>query len=100
MYVRFGGSQNPRPLPLIGYVTTTTTRQLLWFEIATGTITITFQNLTNNDDPGTFGSSNAYRYTIIPGGTPVSGDPVGDLSSLSYDEVRRRFGILAGSAGR
>ena len=100
VYVRFGGAPNPRPLPFIGYVTTTSVPQMLWFELAAGSIIINFQNLTNNNNPGTFGTSNSYRYVIIPGGTPVSGDAVGDVSSLSYDEVRRRFGIPAESASR
>lgn len=100
VYVRFGGSPNPRPLPFTGYITTGSTPQMLWFDIEVGSITITFQNLTNNDNPGTFGGSNSYRYVIIPGGTPISGNLVGELSALSYDEVLRRFGIPAAPATR
>lgn len=93
VYIRFGGAPDPRPLPFVGYITTTTTEQLIWFRFSPGRIVIAFSNLSSNDDPGIFGSGNSYRYVIIPGGTPVAGALVADPSSLSYEEASRRFGI-------
>lgn len=96
VYVRFGGAPAPRPLPFVGYITTTTKDQYLWHRLSIGAISIIFHNLNDNTDPGKFGSSNEYRYIIVPGGTPLNGRSSAALQHMSYEEICRLFDIPLG----
>jgi hypothetical protein len=94
VYVRFGGSSAPRPLPFTGYITSTSKEQHLWFRLVQGKLVLAFHNLNENTNPGTFGTGNQYRYIIIPGGTLIpSGGRVVDLRTLSYEELCQRYNI-------
>lgn len=94
VYLKFGGAPSPRPLPYTGFVTTTAKDQHLWFRLATSAIAIVFHNLGDNLDPGSIGTSNQYRFVIIPGGVPVNGRiSAGNELDLSYQELCRRYQI-------
>ncbi len=91
VYIKFGGSPNPRPLPMTGYINTSTKEQLIWYRLALGKIILVFHNLNDNANPGTFGSGNQYRYVIIPGGTPLSTN--GRIGKMSYEDICKWYGI-------
>lgn len=93
MYIRLAGAPAPRSLPMTGYVTSSTMEQHIWYRLSTGLITLVFHNLNNTDNPGTFGSSNQYRYIIIPGGTLISRN-ITDVNNLTYQDAVSAFGIL------
>lgn len=93
VYVRFGGTLNTiQPLPVIGPVTKSTEDQFLNYDLKLEKIIIIFHNLTNRDqDPGQIGSSNLYRYVIIPGGTSLLKTNYPDLDD--YHAVMKFFDI-------
>lgn len=95
IYVRFGGSTNPRPLPFTGYITSTTREQIIWYRLDVGRMIMAFHNISDNTDPSTFGSGNQYRYIIVPGGIPVaeSGKSMADLRKLSYEALCEHYNI-------
>lgn len=94
MYIRLGGAPAPRLLPLTGYVTSSSLEQHIWYRLETGSITLAFHNLNNTTNPGTFGSSNSYRYIIIPGGTLITKNlSMLALKKLSYEEVSEMLGV-------
>lgn len=67
-----------------------------YFEYVVGEIQIKrsfFPDATG--DPGTYSTGNEYRYIIIPGGTSIGNSKVKkeDLKNMSYEEVKKRFGI-------
>jgi len=88
VYITFAASPEPRPLPVLGNLTAGQT-QHLWYRISEGDLRIIFQSLNTNDDPGTFGVANQYRYVIVPGGVAIGSD----VQSLSYGEAQLRFGL-------
>lgn len=94
VYARFGGTNaRIQPLPIIGPITSTSRDQVLNFHIRLENIFIEFFNLVDRDlDPGRFGSSNQYRYIIIPGGVPAKA--IGDYPDMNdYYAVMEYFGI-------
>ena len=90
VYLRLAGASAPLPLPYTGFVTSSSTDQHLRYRLTTERITLVFNNIGNGTNPGTFGSSNSYRYVIIPGGTSITANVA---ANLSYDEMRRLLGI-------
>ena len=94
VYVKFGGASSPRPLPFTGYILSLSKEQHLWYRLETDAITIVFHNLNDNLDPGRFGSTNQYRYIIIPGGTPakIKDVPI-NYKEMSYKELTALFKI-------
>lgn len=94
IYISLAGAPAPRLLPLTGYVTSSSLEQHIWYRLETGKITLVFHNLNNTTNPGTFGSSNSYRYIIIPGGTLITKNLVNlDLKQLSYKEASKLLGV-------
>jgi len=92
VYVRFAGSQAPRPLPYTGYGTSTSKDQHIYFRLQTALIVIIFHNLGDQLDPGPFGSGNEYRYIIIPGGVAANGR-IDKTAIPSYEELCRQYRI-------
>lgn len=91
VYVRLvGTSTHVQPLPVIGPVTKTTAPQVLNYRLQSELIVLVFHDLDGVADPGAFGSGNAYRYVIIPGGMQVGLSP--DVLA-DYGAVREHFGI-------
>lgn len=93
VYIKFGGAPSPRPLPFIGYVTTTTKDQIIWYRLILNKIELVFHNVSDKIDPGTFGSSNNYRYIIIPGSTSINGRQAEDFKNMSYEDLCLLFDI-------
>lgn len=87
VYIRFGGTPQPRPLPYTGYVTSSSKDQSIWYRLFPETIEIVFNNLGENTDPGTFGAGNFYRYIIVPGGTAINGRFSQTFPNISYNET-------------
>lgn len=60
------------PLPFMGYLTKAE-MQILDFTLEPGAIVLRLRDQDGVDNPGTFGgSSNVFRYVIVPGGTQLS----------------------------
>lgn len=93
VYVRLGGTSNRiQPLPIIGPILSSARDQVLNFHIRLSLIHIEFYNLTERDqDPGRFGSTNTYRYIIIPGG--VASLKTSTLNLNDYERTMEHFGI-------
>jgi len=85
-----GDGSNVRPLP----ATTINTNKILWGYHITGVGNIRFTATTVDGSSLSPLSTNEYRYVIIPGGTSVSSKAKKEkLKDMSYEEVKKRFGI-------
>lgn len=92
VFVNFGSTDEIDPLPLTGPITAGTGDQVLDYNLKPDSLRIYMHNLTATDeDPGTFGSGNQFRYVIIPGGVALSGASALDLND--YGAVTTYFGI-------
>jgi hypothetical protein len=89
VYVKVGGDlSSAYALPWTMFNMTQSVHQYLGLKISLGAFSIPFYNLDDNLDPGTISGSygNAYRYIIIPGGTPVAGAKISneELKAMNY----------------
>jgi hypothetical protein len=104
VYFKLWGTPEPSPLPIIANITLFT-HQYLGFRLVPDTIQLTYFDLEDNNDPGTFtgdSTTNAYRYVIIPGGIAGNKSMTGndnsqpnmaDLRKMTYSEVCAYFKI-------
>jgi len=85
-----GDGGNIRPLP----ATTIHSNKILWGYHITGVGNIRFTATSVDASNISPASTNEYRYVIIPGGTSISSKAKKEkLKDMSYEEVKKRFGI-------
>jgi hypothetical protein len=93
VYVRFGGSSTTiQPLP-ITQALTLIKAQTLGYELKKGEISLFYFNRDDTNDPGRIGPGNAYRYVIIPGGTPNSGGRMANIDLSDYEAVKKYYNL-------
>lgn len=99
VYAKFVGIPTPMALPITVY---DVGNKYIGFRLEPDTINIAYYDLDDTNDPGTFSgtaSENAYRYIIIPGGTPSKSPAKNSeisseqLKAMSYKQVCSHFNI-------
>ena len=90
VYISFACCSDVDPLPVV-----IDNNNKVRFDYLTGEIQIKRSNYPDaTGDPGTFGSGNEFRYVIIPGGVAAKSKmSKKQLKEMSYQEVKKRFGI-------